>query len=234
MLLALAAPVHSHAQTEGLGTWNIVNARLNFNPKWAAWTELQTRSYKIYDHFFYHELKGGFQYNINNTATALMGIGQYATYSPGGNFKPPVSFHEFRMWEQLSLTNNIERLKLEHRFRMEQRWLTSGYRNRYRYRLSAILPLNHKKIEPKTVYLNVFNEIFLTNTAPYFERNRFYVGTGYQFTKAFTLQCGLLKQFDYRANGVKVSKVFLQTSLLFNFSLKKQVEQKEQHPSAMD
>ncbi|MES2776778.1 MAG: DUF2490 domain-containing protein [Bacteroidota bacterium] len=234
LFMALFTTTMGHAQTDGLGTWNVANLRVDVNKKWAAWTELQTRSYKIYHDFYYHEVKGGFQYTLNGTAAGLMGVGQYATYTPGGDFKSPVTTHEFRLWEQVMLTNNIDRLKIEHRFRVEQRWLTAGYRNRYRYRLSAVVPLNHKKVQAKTVFVNVFNEIFLTNTAPYFERNRLYLGAGYQFTPSFTLQFGFLNQFDYRANGSKFSKNYFQTNLFFTLHLKKDEPRREQHPGAVD
>lgn len=229
---ALFAGVLCQAQPNDLGTWNIANLRLSLNKKWAAWTELQLRSYKIYENFYYHEVKGGFQYNINNTTTTLLGIGQYVTYATDGNFKSPVGTHEFRTWEQITLINNIDRLKLEHRYRLEQRWLTQGYRNRFRYRLNAILPVNSNKMTKRTFYFTVFDEIFLTNTQPHFERNRFFAGTGYMFAKAFTLQCGLIYQSDYRADGTTFHKSFVQTSFLFDFYYRN--HHTEQHPSVVD
>ncbi len=219
------------AQNEGLGTWNIANFRYSFNKKWSVWSELQTRSNQFYNHFYYHELKAGFQYNLTDAAALLMGTGQYTTYSPGGNFKSPVLTHESRLWQQVTLTNNISRLKLEHRYRIEQRWLTQGYRNRFRYRLSSIVPLNNATLQPHVFYLTAFDEIFLTNQKPHFERNRLYGGAGYQFSKTFTLQCGFITQYDYRAIGTSITNNFLQTLLLFNF---KQKENKEYHPAAVD
>jgi len=219
------------AQTQGLGTWNIANFRYSFNNKWSLWTELQTRSNKLYNQFFYHEIKGGFQYNLTDAASLLMGIGQYATYSPGGNFKKPVITHEFRFWQQITLTNNISRLKLEHRYRIEQRWLTQGYRNRFRYRLSSLLPIGSATLKPHVFYLTAYDEVFLTNKKPHFERNRLYGGAGYQFSKTITLQCGIAIQYSYRANGTSVTDHFLQTLLLIHF---KQKEKKEYHPGAVD
>jgi len=223
--------VNGLSQTQGLGTWNIANFRYSFNNKWSTWAELQTRSNKLYDQFFYHEIKGGFQYNLTDAASLLTGIGQYATYSPGGNFKTPVVTHEFRLWQQVTLTNNISRLKIEHRYRIEQRWLTQEYRNRFRYRLSSLLPIGSATLIPHVFYLTAFNEIFLTNKKPHFERNRLYGGAGYQFSKTITLQCGIAIQYSYRANGSSVTDRFLQTLLLFNF---KQKEKKEYHPGAVD
>jgi hypothetical protein len=146
-----------------------------------------------------------------------LGTGQYITYSPGGNFKKPIGTREYRLWEQFVFNDKVDRLLLEHRYRIEQRWLNGVYRNRFRYRLNLILPINHFGFDPHTFFLTTFNEIFLTNKAPHFERNRFLIGGGYKFSKLLFVQTGYCNQYDYRANGTSVTNHFLQTSLFFNF-----------------
>ncbi len=125
----------------------------------------------------------------------------------------------------------LRRMKFEHRYRVEQRWFKNDYRNRFRYRLNAVLPLNQFKVGPKTLYLASFNEIFLTNKAPYFERNRFFFGTGYQFTKFFTVQPGYVYQFDYRAER-GLGKHFFQLTLTFDIDADKSSQEKI--PSNLD
>ena len=224
--------MQASAQPKGPGTWNVGNVQYHMNEKWVAWAELQTRSYKVFNDFYYHEVKAGMQYNVNKSAMVLMGTGQYVTYSEGGNFKAPTLTHEWRLWEQMTLVNNIDRFKIEHRYRVEQRWLTTGYRNRFRYRLNAIMPIAHKKLEPKTLYLTAFDEIFLTNLKPHFERNRIFGGAGYEFSNSFTLQLGALHQYDYRANGTTAAITFFQTSIFFNINAAHITH--EPHPGAMD
>lgn len=213
-----------------LGGWHLANAKFVLSQKWSAWAEIQTRSWKLTNRFYYHELKTGFSYQLNPSANVLMGFGQYGTYDNTGNYKPPVT-HEFRMWEQLTLTNNIDRLKLEHRYRVEQRFFGPNYKNRFRYRLNGIVPLNHRSIVNKTVYVSVYDEIFLNNRAPHFERNRIFGGAGYQFTKLFTFQAGYINQYDYRNPG-HFSKGYLQTTFLFTVDAKSLL--KERHPSSDD
>ena len=43
-------------------------------------------------------------------------------------------------------------------------------------------------MEPGTFYLSGWDEIYLTNSDPHFERNRIYAGAGYQLSKHFTVQ----------------------------------------------
>lgn len=231
-LAMLATSLAAQSQANQLGSWDVANGELYLNKKWNLWGEVQLRSQKLTDQFYYHELKGGVNFKPDKNFAILLGTGQYGTYSNGGNFKSPVLSHEFRLWEQLTLVNNINRLKIEHRYRIEQRWLTSGYRNRFRYRFNPIIPINRSTVEKGTLFASIFDEIFLTNRGQYFERNRFFAGLGYQFSNPFTLQIGWIRQFDYLGNNTSRKKDFLQTTLFFRLNQHK--SDRPIHPSSMD
>ncbi len=206
------------AQTSHLGSWNVINTKLTLSEKWSVFNELQLRSHSFYNDHFYYEVKGGVSYAINKNFSVILGTGKYITYTVGDNFTKPITSNETRLWQQLTMSQYLRRLKLEHRYRIEQRWYSNNtYKNRFRYRLMAALPLNKEKIGPKTFYLASFDEIFLTNKTPYFERNRFFFGFGYQFNKHVTVQPGYLYQFDYR-NGNKIAKHFAQLTLLLDIN----------------
>ena len=44
------------------------------------------------------------------------------------------------------------------------------------------------------------NELFFTNSEPYFERNRLLFNFNYKPSKTSTIQIGYLHQFDYKIN----------------------------------
>jgi Protein of unknown function (DUF2490) len=214
------------AQPSGTGAWNIINTKINLSSKWSVFNELQMRSQLFYQNQYYYEIKGGASYSINKNFSFLVGLGKYKTFSDGGNFKNPVTANEFRLWEQVTMNHYLERIKFEHRYRAEQRWFKDGtYRNRFRYRLSAVVPINNKKMGPKTFYLSSFDEVFFTNTSPYFERNRFFAGAGYQIDKHFTIQPGYLYQFDYK-NNVGSGKRFFQLMLMIELYAHKNPHEK--------
>ena len=219
------------AQTNELGGWNIANLNYRFNPKISVYAEVQERSQKLVDDFFYHELKTGVSYHLQKNSF-FFGLGNYKTYTYPGNFEKPVTANEFRMWEQFVLNNNIDRVKIEHRYRVEQRWVNGDYFNRFRYRLNPIVPLNHKTISANTIYISAFDEVFFTNKAPYFIRNRVFGGAGYQFSKLFAFQMGFIRQFDYNTVNNGTGKNFIQTSFIFNVD--KSNSKHEAHPSTMD
>jgi len=219
------------SQKSDFGSWNVINTKLVLSERWSVLNELQLRSQSFYDNHYYYEIKGGVSYSVNKNFLFLLGTGKYVTYPDGGNFVKPLSSDEFRFWQQLTMNHFLERLKFEHRYRAEQRWFKDSYRNRFRYRLNVALPINNKKIGPKTFYVASFDEIFLTNKAPYFERNRFFAGVGYQANKWLTIQPGYVNQYDYK-NDVAQGKHFFQLTIGIEIDAHK--DPKEKMPGNVD
>lgn len=217
---------------ENLGSWNIINVNVKVSSKWNIFTEAQLRSLSFYDEFHYYEIKSGATYKINKDFSVTSGFGSYNTYSQGGNFNDPIQNKEIRTWAQVNLKNPLKYLTLEHRYRAEQRFTSDGYKNRFRYRIAATIPINNLKIIPKTFYTMVWNELFLTNKEPFFERNRLFVGCGYEVNKNFAVQAGYIYQYDYKIND-ETGRDFLNIALLYNFDLSKKTE-KEFIPTTTD
>lgn len=207
-----------------LGSWNMVNTRVGFDKHWSVFGEAQLRSWKLYDDFFYYEVKGGVNYSFYKNFTVTGGLGTYHTYQTNGNFKQPQANDEFRTWLQLALSNNYGRLNIDHRYRMEQRWTSAGYRNRFRYRFNVVVPLNHKEPKDKTIYAYGFDEIFLSNKQPFFERNRAAAGLGFRQNKHFSIQGGYLNQLDYSLTSRRFKGYFqVQAFLQFDVSREKRL-----------
>lgn len=230
VLIVLLLSFSAHSQTPGMGTWNLVNVKTSFNKNWGAFFEAQVRSQGMFSNFSYHEYKGGIGYNVTSNFNITVAAGQYVTYRPYGNFDTVIN-SEFRFWQQFTVFNNLGRVKLEHRYRTEQRWLSNGYRNRFRYRVNPIIPLNSSKVTDHTIFISVYDEIFLTNLRPFFERNRLYGGLGYVFNKYFTLQAGILNQYDYSLPNTTVNKNYLQLGFFISAG---EIHLGERHPSAAD
>lgn len=207
-----------------LGTWNIINANLKVSENWSFFAEAQLRSLSFYDEYHYYEAKTGGTYKINNQFSTTAGFGSYNTFSEGGNFENPIQNREIRTWLQLNIKQSLGIFNVEQRYRAEQRFTSNGYKNRYRYRLGTTIPINNKTITEETLYLNLWNEIFITNKEPYFERNRLLMGFGYTFNKEIALQAGYIYQLDYKIND-EIGRDFLNIAILYNFDLTKTEKQ---------
>ncbi len=204
-----------YAQSNKTGTWGITTIVLpsNTDHRWGGYFESQARTDEVlFGKFFYYELKTGISYAIDNNYVALIGTGRYTTYDYQDLDSGPTT-KENRFWEQMTFTQFLNRIKFEHRYRIEQRWVNARYRNRFRYRLNAVMPLNHKKMQPNTAFISVFDEIFLNNAQPNFERNRMSASLGYQFTKAITVQAGWINQYNNTPTGTNDKN-----NLIINFT----------------
>ena len=184
------------------GTWFIGTVVLPGGARRiGGYVEAQVRTNALFGQYFYNEVKAGASYDLDPNFTVLVGTGRYTTYQPQALQEGPVSTEQ-RLWEQLVLNQYFTRLKIEHRYRVEQRWLSQRdgsdlYRNRLRYRLNAFLPLNHRSITENTAFVSVYNEVFLNPSGPVFERNRFYAGVGYQAGAHWVGQLGWLRQANF-------------------------------------
>lgn len=208
LVACLLAPIPLLAQTGSLpatpwGTWNIVTLALpgNETNRWGGFAELQARSNGLFRQYFYNELKGGVTYDLERNVTLMLAGGRYSTSDYRELGAGPLSV-ERRIWEQLVLSQYLNRIKFEHRYRIEQRWFTfrdgqPEFRSRIRYRLNVFVPLNARTIGPNTAFLSVYDEIFLNPRGPAFERNRLYAGLGYQFDAHWTMQAGCVNQINY-------------------------------------
>jgi len=197
------------SQSFELGSWNVLNIKYTHDEKWSVFGEAQLRSLKFYDDFHYYEYKFGVNLEIHKNVKLTLGAGSYQTYKEGGDFVLPKNNDEFRIWPQVIISQSVGKLKFEQRYRTELRFTSNGYRNRFRYRLGLSYPFGKARNEYKPFQISATNEIFFTNTEPYFERNRFLLTLNYKPSKATTIQVGYLHQFDYKIND-ETGKDFFQ------------------------
>jgi long-subunit fatty acid transport protein len=222
----------SFSQYSGLGSWNIFNIKYTLDDKWSLFGEAQIRSLKFYNFFHYHEYKGGINYKFHPNARLSLGAGKFDTYKGGGNFRLPKNNDEFRIWPQLVLNQKLWKFAIEQRLRTEFRFTSQGYRNRFRYRVGVSHPLGRGKNGYSPFQIGASNELFFTDKAPYFERNRLLLTLDYKASKMLSFQAGYLHQFDYKINDESgrdflLAGIFLELNRNKKQNLKKDFEMKE-------
>ncbi|UOQ64695.1 DUF2490 domain-containing protein [Hymenobacter volaticus] len=231
------------------GTWFIGTLQLpgSAESRWGGFAEAQARTNALFRQYFYNELKGGVSFDLDKNFTVLLGGGRYATSDYRDRPAGPLNV-EKRMWGQVVLTQYSSRLKIEHRYRAEQRWFrfrddSTSSRQRLRYRLNAFYPLNKKTIGAGTVFLSAYDEIFLNPEGPVLERNRIYLGAGYQFNDHLTLQTGWVNQANYNQPAVRQGQFIPQNTsakrniviaLVYRLSRKSNSAAPERLPSQQD
>ncbi|MEO5944372.1 MAG: DUF2490 domain-containing protein [Ferruginibacter sp.] len=181
------------AQLKNPGSWTILNVKHYLKNKFSISTEIELRSLSLYDRFYYYEAKAGVSYSIKPTFSVAVGTGVYNTFNEGAGFDKYTRQKETRLWEQFEFDQHLSIIKIDHRLRIEQRF-KQHYENLFRYRLNVSAPINKKKIEPKALWANVYDEVFLRDKVPELILNRFEAGLGYTFNKYIAIQSGWLRQ----------------------------------------
>lgn len=214
-LVAIFLSVSSYSQ-EGTGNWLMYFGTNRVSDKFSVHTEIQYRNHTITpDNIEQLLLRAGLNYHFSNKAFVSAGYAYITSYVFESEQKSPEA-KEHRVWQQFILTNNIGRVKFEHRYRIEQRWVNQEYKNRFRYRLMLFIPLNKPIIEKGTLFLGLYDEIFINTKEPYFDRNRLYGALGYQFNKSTSIQAGMMNQ-----QTTNYGKWYLQFAFVFNPDLRK-------------
>jgi hypothetical protein len=211
-LLCNQALVLTAQQYNQTGTWNLFNMRYHLGEKTSFFAEGQIRSLRLYEHFHYHEVKGGISRQLHPHMQISMAAGNYETFAEGGNFVRPRNLSDFRLWPQLLMQHPYGRWTVEHRYRAEFRFTSLGYRTRYRYRVG----IAYQSPKHPDWRLNMNNELFFGNRAPYFERNRASFSVQRRLNSAFEAQLGYIYQYDYRIND-ETGRDFLLLGLYWQF-----------------
>jgi hypothetical protein len=191
MLLILSG-TYTSAQNPGMWIMYFGNTSIKNTPLFVH-SEMQIRNKNLMNKSEQILLRAGLLYQLKDNFSTGLGAGYFMNYENSEIFTSPDS-KEFRTWQQLINKSKIQRVNLEHRYRLEQRWRDADYTNRMRYRLQVNIPFNKSKIEKGAYLLNVYNEVFLEFDDTPYDRNRFYTAIGYQLLKSSQIQIGYLKQ----------------------------------------
>ena len=208
-----------HAQND-TGNWLMYFGTNKINEKFSLHTEAQYRNHTISPtNIEQLLLRTGLNYHFKPNTSATLGYAHIGNYVYESEPKSP-EVEEHRIWQQFLTTNTIGRVKFEHRYRLEERFVDDDFKMRFRYRLMLFIPVNKPKMETGAFFFGLYNEIFINGEEELFDRNRLYGGIGYQLNKNVNLQTGMLYQ-RLRTTG----KGYLQFAVVFNTDLRK--KQKE-------
>jgi hypothetical protein len=209
-------PMSVIGQNDKNGNWLMYFGSNRIHDKLSIHTELQYRNHTIAPvNAEQLLLRTGINYHFSKNSFASAGyafIGNHDYLSEQLN--PEVEEH--RVWQQFIVNDYVGRLKFEHRYRIEQRWVNKNYLNRFRYRLMIFVPLNKPQIEKGTIFLGVYDEVFINAKETFFDRNRLYGALGYQINKSASVQLGLMYQ-----QTSNLGKGYLQFGITYNPDFRK-------------
>ncbi len=186
--------------------WYTTNITPRISKKFSGHIEYQWRREDWIQGWQQSLLRVGLNYALHPQVTAHIGYGWILTY-PYGDIplaSVPKTFPEHRLYEQLVVKTPVGKLSLQHRLRIEQRWVGKFKSmadekptdwvmlNRLRYMPRLDIPLY------KNIYAAIFDEIFIglgkSVAENIFDQNRISVLAGYKFTERFRAEAGFINQ----------------------------------------
>ena len=185
----------SYSQKTETGNWFMYfgNQKINKNINWH--NEIQHRNYNFIGDFNQLILRTGIGFNLTeDNNNLLLGYGYINTEKYLANSNQKVNVNEHRIFQQFISKQNFGRFFVQHRYRVEERFLKNDFQLRLRYFLGINIPLNKKTLEKNTIYLSSYNEIFINSEKPLFDRNRLYGALGYFIRKNLKMEVGFMSQ----------------------------------------
>ncbi|TDD95754.1 DUF2490 domain-containing protein [Flavobacterium cellulosilyticum] len=189
------------AQKSDIGNWLIYIGNQKINKNWSIHNEIQYRSYNLIDDTNQLLLRTGIGYNLTeNNNTILLGYGFINTqkYVPISDDK--LAINEHRIFQQFINRQRFNRLYIQHRYRIEERFLPNDFQMRFRYFLGVNVPLNKETMDKNAFYLSAYNEVFINTENPLFDRNRLYGALGYVINENIKIEAGFMAQTVENSN----------------------------------
>ena len=195
--------LNAQIQEDQTGGWYMYffNTTLNDSP-WGIQGDLQHRNWNIAGDLEQLMLRGGLTYSPQNANIKFtLGYGNITTGAFGSD---NTTTAESRFYQEALFPVKFgNRFYTNHRFRYEQRFVENqDFRTRYRYNLFLNIALNKVNMERNTIYLAIYNELFMNgqrtvgngNTVEFFDRNRLYGAVGYVIQDGLKVQFGVMNQ----------------------------------------
>jgi hypothetical protein len=201
LLLFLLIPFSFYSQPADTGNWLIYFGNKKINEKLNWHHEVQYRNFNFLGDTEQLLLRTGVGYNLTENNNNIH-LGYAFIYNEPyiGDTDTKTNFNEHRIYQQFITRQAFGRITMQHRYRFEQRFVQDDFRLRLRYFLALNIALNQTQMTDKTVYLSLYNEIFLNTEQTFFDRNRLYGGIGYRFSPNIRTEIGLMNQSTISAS----------------------------------
>ncbi len=207
LMMLLLFPISSFSQnqsrTNPYGQWLVYTGDNRINKKVGIHSEVQLRNYLLKNTIAQSLVRVGVNWYLDPTVMLTAGYGFFYT-TPSPDNKTANTVSENRAWQQVILRHRTKVLFMEHRYRLEQRFIKNvtqdkfTYDTRIRYRFQAIIPLYSLSPHLRHFFVSGNNEIFVNIgrgvSGEIFDRNRLYGGLGYQVSPNLNFQVGYMNQ----------------------------------------
>ena len=219
MLLSFIAVTNAQQNPfDKLGTWYILASNSKVSEKVTVQLQTQLRFFELASEIQQFKIRTGAKYRIMEGLSAGIGYAYFRNDFSYLSDTPP-SFDEHRIVEDIYLDHNIGKVKVDHRARLENRFIVANgntdTRNWFRYMGKFTFPFLD------VWSADVYNEIWLNvGDEPTFAQNWFGFGLRYKFNNLIKSRVGYQRihldgpDFDRLLLGITFTPDFTKPTLL--------------------
>ncbi len=185
--------------SDRLGTWLQYFGDNRISDRFSIHTEVEYWTWEAASNPHVLILRPAVNFHLNNGPFFSLGY----TYVKSWPFEEEgIGTKQNHFFQQLILRSPVWRVRLFHRYRFEERWIRfdeaeeTDFSTRLRYMLLLQFPLTRKTIQPNTLFLASYNELFINTGGREgaFDQDRVYVALAYQITRTMCFHTGFLWQ----------------------------------------
>lgn len=225
------------------GYWLTYTGDNKINRKLGIHSEAQLRNLYVNNTLESSFVRFGLHYYSTATSMFTLGYGFFYNEPHAKTTLAPLS-KEHRIWQQMVLRKKTPFVFMEHRYRLEQRFIenvtnsTKRVDHRLRYRFQAIFPFYAISPHLRHFFFAMYDEVMLNfhvNSADVFDRNRLYFALGVQVSPKLNFQLGYMNQLaaqsayaNHEVNHLAQFTVsYNMDDLMRSFFIKEEKQQRE-------
>lgn len=205
-----SSPAETHDNMLWIGYYNSII----LDPKWSVNSDIQFRTKNWIHDFSQALIRSDISYKISDKVSASIGVAHFRFFIDNETTRG-----EWRPWQEVKILDQIGKVKLSHRFRVEQRFneLVKNreavneyqFNLRFRYRFDLRFPLIKEKEKGINLYYILGNELMInagnTIVYNYFDQNRLYTGINYEINKKIALQLQYMHLWQQASDGLSLN-----------------------------
>lgn len=241
MIFPIVLPAQIADQTNA---WYSYTGNHRLSDRWGVHTEYQWRRNGLVEHWMQSLARIGADRYLAGGQMITVGYAWIRSY-PYGAMPVAYEFDEHRIWQQLVLGQRWGRIGLQHRYRLEQRWIENKtfvedgdgferlhfiFRQRMRYRLQVLFPIVGSELKDNSFFISIWDEPFIqfgkNIGLNVLDQNRLYAGIGWRIDKDRNIQLGYVNHYWIKADGRRAERNHtLQVAITWNLDLRRQLDE---------
>ena len=163
----------SYAQID-VGSWLIYKNKLNINNNTSVDLQYQHRSFDLDLEKDQALFTAGFSSTLSSNVTLSAGYRKIAEINEDGAY------------QKLAFGTQLNKIRITNTIFVEERWINKDLQLRYRFGLTASLPITEKTA------VSLSEEVFLQNFGSGFNQNRFTAQVSNKLSQALKLNTGIM------------------------------------------